>query len=169
MIQTLVDVVSKNGNMLLNVIQRPDGSLDAEVEKLVGELAAWMKVNGEAVHSTRPWAIYGEGKTQTSAGHFKEDFAFSASDIRFTQSKDGRALYAIALGWPTDGQLRIQALRKSSTNGANRIDRVELLGHTGRLSFQQTAEDLLVKLPAQTLSLIACTLRITGQNLRPPA
>jgi alpha-L-fucosidase len=104
----------------------------------------------------------------TSEGHFTEDFAFSASDIRFTQSKDGRVLYAIALGWPTDGQLRIQSLRKSSGDGTNRIDRVELLGHSGRLSFQQTSEGLLVKLPAQTVSPIACTLRIAGQQLRPP-
>ena len=168
-IQTLVDVVSKNGNMLLNVIQRPDGSLDPEVEKLLGDLAGWMKVNGEAIHSTRPWAIYGEGKTQTEGGHFKEDFGFSAADIRFTQSKDARTLYAIALGWPADGQLRIQSLGRSSDNGGNQIDRVELLGSAGKIAFKQTAEGLLVTLPAQPLSQIACTLKITGQQLRPLA
>jgi alpha-L-fucosidase len=168
-IQTLVDVVSKNGNMLLNVIQRPDGSLDPEVERLVADLAAWMKINGEAIHSTRPWAIYGEGATQAKEGHFNEDLAFSASDIRFTQSKDGRSLYAIALGWPADGQLRIQSLRKSSGNGGNRIDRVELLGHSGKLPVEQTAEGLLVKLPAQQLSQIACVLKVAGQKLNPAA
>ena len=166
-IHTLIDVVSKNGNMLLNVIQRPDGSLDPEVEQLIGDLTAWMKVNGEAIHSTRPWAIYGEGQTRTDAGHFKEDFAFSAADIRFTQSKDGKALYAVALGKPADGQLRIQSLGKSSDPGANRIDRVELLGHSGKVAFQQNAEGLAVTLPAQSLSPIACGLKITGQKLGP--
>jgi alpha-L-fucosidase len=166
-IHTLVDVVSKNGNMLLNVIQRPDGSLDPEVERLLAGVTTWMKVNGEAIHSTRPWAIHGEGQTQTAAGHFNEDFAFSAADIRFTQSKDGRALYAVALGRPAGGQLRIQALRKPSGNGGNQIDRVQLLGYDGRIAFQQTAEALLVTLPAQALSPIACTLKIAGQKLNP--
>ncbi|MEN6608700.1 MAG: alpha-L-fucosidase [Bryobacteraceae bacterium] len=167
-IHTLVDVVSKNGNMLLNVIQRPDGSLDPEVEQLLDDLTAWMKINGEAIHSTRPWTIYGEGKTQAEAGHFKEDFAFSAEDIRFTQSKDGQTLYAVALGWPPDGQLRIRALKKPS-GGGNQVDRVELLGHAGRISFQQSAEELLVKLPSRMLSPVACTLKIVGQKLHPPA
>ena len=167
-IHTLVDVVSKNGNMLLNVIQRPDGLLDPEVERLLSDITAWMKVNGEAIHSTRPWKIYGEGKTKTDAGHFKEDFAFTASDIRFTQSKDGKAVYAISLGKPEDGQLQIQSLGKLDSTGGNRIDRVELLGHAGKLAFEQTAEGLVVKLPAVP-NPIACALKIIGQNLRPAA
>ncbi len=167
-IHTLVDVVSKNGNMLLNVIQRPDGSLDPEVEALLAELAMWMKVNGEAIHATRPWLIYGEGETKADAGHFKEDFAFSATDIRFTQSKDGQTLYAIALGWPAEGQLVIKALAQSATASDNQIEQVELLGHEGKLTFSQTAQGLTVDLPATKLSDIACALRITGNHLQPP-
>jgi alpha-L-fucosidase len=162
-IQTLVDVVSKNGNMLLNVIQRPDGALDPEVEKLVADLTAWMKIHGEAIHETRPWSIYGEGRTKTDEGHFKEDFAWTAADIRFTQSKDGKTLYATALGWPADGELRIQSLAKTGSS-PNRIDRVQLLGHNGKIDFQQSADALIVKLPAQPVSAIACTLKI---SLRP--
>ena len=144
-IHTLVDVVSKNGNMLLNVIQRPDGSLDPEVEQLLAEVAAWMKVNSEAIHDTRPWLVYGEGATQVEAGHFKEDFAFSAQDIRFTQSKDGKNLYAIALGWPADGQIKIRALAA----GKREVKRVALLGHRGKLAWKQTAEGLEIALPAK--------------------
>ena len=166
-IQTLVDVVSKNGNMLLNVIQRPDGSLDPEVETLVAGLGAWMKANGEAIHSTRPWAIYGEGRTQADAGHFKEDFAFSAEDIRFTQSKDGSALYATALGSFADGKLRIKSLKQSSGDGGNEVTGVELLGHPGPVPFQQNAEGLVVTLPAGAASPIACALKIRGRKLHP--
>jgi alpha-L-fucosidase len=167
-VQTLADVVSKNGNMLLNVIQRPDGSLDAEVEQLLNEITAWMKVNSEAIHATRPWLVYGEGQTRTAAGHFREDYAYSASDIRFTQSKDGKALYAIALGWPADGRIQIRSLRKSA-DGGNQIGRVELLGFRGKIAYQQTEEALVVTLPGQPLSQIACVLKIAGKALKPPA
>ena len=152
--------------MLLNVIQRPDGTLDAEVEHLLSDITAWMAVHGEAIHSTRPWAIHGEGRTQTVEGHFKEDFAFSAEDIRFTQSKDARTLYAIALGVPASGEIRIRSLGRSP-GGGNRIDRGELMGHSGNLPIEQTAEAIIVKLPSQTASKNACTLRIYGPNLRP--
>ncbi|MBM4093991.1 MAG: hypothetical protein FJ276_31980 [Planctomycetes bacterium] len=150
----------------LNVIQRPDGSLDPEVERLLAEVAAWMKVNSPAIHDTRPWLIYGEGATQVEAGHFKEDFAFTARDIRFTQR--GETLYAIALGWPEDGRLQIRSLGKRAAEGENQIDRVELLGHTGELAFTQTADGLQVTLPAKQISPIACTLKITGRRLQPP-
>ncbi len=166
-IHTLVDVVSKNGNMLLNVIQRPDGSLDPDVEQLLATLAAWMKPNAEAIHATRPWVIHGEGNAKVEAGHFKEDFAFSADDVRFTQAKDGRTLYAIALGWPADGQLRIKSLGKTSAENSNKIERVELLGHSSKLAYKQTADGLLVTLPSQPISTIACALKIRGQSLRP--
>jgi alpha-L-fucosidase len=165
-VRTLVDIVSKNGNMLLNVVQRPDGSLDPDVETLLSDVGAWMAVNGEAIYATRPWGIYGEGAVTTDAGHFKEDFAFSAADIRFTQSKDGRTLYAIALGWPADGTLTIRALAAPAA-GAGKVERVELLGHAGALAFAQTAGGLRVTLPGTPLSTIACALRIVGRDLRP--
>jgi alpha-L-fucosidase len=154
-IQTLIDVVSKNGNMLLNVIQRPDGALDPEVEVLLAELSAWMKVNGQAIHGTRPWKVYGEGKTRTDPGHFKEDFGFSADDIRFTQSRDGKAIYALALGWPESGTLRIASL------SGHPVERVELLGYRGKIAFQQTPGGLSVTLPARCISPVAIALKIT--------
>ena len=75
----LVDIVSKNGNLLLNVVQRPDGSLDPEVEQMLKEMAAWNAINGEAIFGTRPWRIYGEGAVKAAGGNFKEDFAYSAT------------------------------------------------------------------------------------------
>ena len=164
-IHMLVDIVSKNGNLLLNVVQRPDGSLDPEVEQMLEELAAWTTVNGEAIYGTRPWRRYGEGPVQVKGGHFKEDFAYTAKDIRFTTK--GATLYAIALGWPEDGRLLIRSLARSAGEPANRIQRVELLGHKGKLPFSQTADGLFVTLPAQPAVNYTCTLRITGEDLKP--
>jgi alpha-L-fucosidase len=164
-IHMLVDIVSKNGNLLLNVVQRPDGSLDPEAEQMLGELATWTAVQGEAIYGTRPWLIYGEGPVRAKGGHFKEDFKYTAEDIRFTTK--GATLYAIALGWPADGRLVIKSLAKPVTGKANAIKRVELLGHQGKLKFKQTADGLMVTLPERPVSEYTCALRITGDNLRP--
>jgi alpha-L-fucosidase len=163
-IHMLADIVSKNGNLLLNVVQRPDGSLDPEVEQMLAQLAAWNAVNGEAIFGTRPWLIYGEGAIQYKGGNFKEDFAYSAKDIRFTTK--AQTLYAIALGWPADGQLTIKSLAAAGDTG-NRIKQVELLGHKGKLPFTQTASGLVVTLPAEKPCDFACTLKINGANLKP--
>jgi len=76
--------VSKNGNLLLNVVQRPDGSLDPEVEQMLEQLAAWNAVHGEAIFGTRPWLVYGESTVKVKGGAFGEDFKYNAREIRFT-------------------------------------------------------------------------------------
>jgi alpha-L-fucosidase len=166
-IRTLVDVVSKNGNLLLNIVQRPDGSLDPEVETLLAEIGGWLRMNGEAIYGTRPWTVFGEGQAQSGKGHHDEDFVFSASDIRFTQSRDGRQLYGIALGWPDEGEVLIRTLARTGESGPGRIKSVSLLGHPGLLSFRQTAEGLTVALPPNPPSRIACALRISGVQIDP--
>jgi len=154
-IQTLVDVVSKNGNMLLNVIQRPDGSIDPEVEALLKELAAWMSANGEAVFATRPWKVYGEGPATVSGGAFKEDFSFSADDIRFTQSKDGKTLYALVLGVPT-GDVTIRSLKKTGQTVAS----VRLLGSGEKIEWSQNDDALVIKKPVSWPCRYAVAFRI---------
>jgi alpha-L-fucosidase len=166
-VHMLVDITSKNGNLLLNVVLRPDGSLDPEVETMLHQLAGWMAVNGEAIYKTRPWQVYGEGPTRVKGGAFKENFAYTARDIRFTTK--GRTLYAIALGWPEDGKVVIKSLAKTQDAGVNQIKRVTLLGHHGKLKFSQTEEGLVVELPAQKISDLACSLKITGRQLQPAA
>ncbi len=161
-IHMLVDIVSKNGNLLLNIVQRPDGSLDPEVVESLEQLAAWMKVNGDAIYGTRPWQVYGEGPVRSKGGHFKEDFAYTARDIRFTTK--GKTLYAFALGGPDDGKLIIKSLAKPVDGKGNRINRVTLLGHKGKLRFEQTGEALVVQLPSTKLSDIACALKISGRD-----
>ena len=161
----LVDITSKNGNLLLNVVLRPDGSLDPEVEAMLHQLADWTAINGEAIYGTRPWLLYGEGSVQAKGGAFKENFNYTAKDIRFTTK--GKTLYAIALGWPDDGTLTIRALAKTDDASANQIKRVELLGRKGRLKFTQTTDGLIVTLPGEKLSDLTCSLKITGSNLKP--
>jgi len=161
----LVDIVSKNGNLLLNVVLRPDGTLDPEVETMLHQLAAWTAVNGEAIYGTRPWLVYGEGGVRAKGGAFKEDFNYSAKDIRFTTK--GQTLYAIALGWPEDNNLLLRSLAATGDAEQNKIEKVELLGHDGALKFTQTTNGLAVELPGEKLSDLTCSLRITGAHFKP--
>ncbi len=164
-IHMLADIVSKNGNLLLNVVQRPDGSLDPEVEQMLEELAEWISVHGEAIYGTRPWLVYGEGAVSYKGGHFAEDFKYSSKDIRFTTK--GNTLYALALGWPEDGELLVRSLANSATGTGNAIQSVSLLGYKGKVTWSQSTNGLSVKLPPQQVSKYTAGLRIVGKNLKP--
>jgi alpha-L-fucosidase len=146
-------------------VLRPDGTLDPEVETMLGQLHDWFAVNGEAIYGSRPWLVYGEGPLRVKGGAFKENFNFTAKDIRFTTK--GKTLYAIALGWPAENQLVIRSLAKTGDAGENQIKRIELLGEKGELKFSQTADALTVELPAGKPGALTCGLRITGSNLKP--
>jgi len=164
-VHMLVDIVSKNGNLLLNIVLKPDGTLEPEVETMLHQLADWTAVNGEAIYGTRPWLVYGEGAVQARGGAMRENMTYSAKDIRFTTK--GKTLYAIALGWPDDGKIIIKSLAKTGDTAQNQIQKVELLGRAGQLKFTQTADGLAVELPGEKLSDLTCALRVTGGNLKP--
>ena len=164
-VHMLVDIVSKNGNLLQNVVLKPDGTLDPEVETMLHQLADWTKVNGEAIYGTRPWLVYGEGTVQARGGAFRENMTYTAKDIRFTTK--GKTLYALALGWPDGGKMVIKSLAKTADSKQNNISKVELLGYKGRLKFDQATDGLTVELPDVKLSDLTCSLRITGSNLKP--
>jgi len=166
-IQMLADIVSKNGNLLLNFPPRPDGTLDEQEEKILADLADWMQVNGEAIFGTRPWKIYGEGPSKvTKAGSFNEGkLIYTSSDIRFTQSKDKKSLYAIALGWPADGKLVVKSLASAS----GKVNELLLLGYSGKLDWKQTADGLIVTLPPQKPGDDIFAMKIAGDNLQPVA
>ncbi len=161
-IKTLVDVVSKNGNLLLNVVQRPDGSLDPEAEQVLTDMAAWMRVNSESIYGTRPWVIFGEGPVRAGGGSFQEDFAYTAEDIRYA-SKGDSTLYATLMGQPTS---RDYVFKMLPTIDTALISSVELLGSTAKVGWSWQADGLHVTLPAATFSSIASVLKIRGRNLR---
>jgi alpha-L-fucosidase len=163
-IHMLVDNVSKNGNLLLNIVQRPDGSLDPEVETMLSQLADWNVIHGEAIFGTRPWLVYGESTVKVKGGSFKEDFKYDAREIRFTTK--GATLYAIALGWPEDGRLLVRSLAKPAGQDVNNITGVSLLGYEGQIEWKQTADGLVVTLPAKKVSEYTAALKITGGNLK---
>jgi len=165
-IRMLADIVSKNGNLMLSVPLRRDGQPDADEIKIVSEIGDWLKVNGEAIYATRPWKVYGEGpSTQSSEkGHFDGQADVSktpltAEDIRFTQSKDGRTLYAIVLAMPKDGQVTIKSLSTHSTNWPRKIRSVRLLGG-GKLKISRDAGGLTVTFPEQMPCETAFALKI---------
>jgi alpha-L-fucosidase len=156
-IHILADIVSKNGNMLLNVVLYADGSLPPESRQFLDEMAAWMAVNGEAIHGTRPWKIFGEGPTVTASGHFKEDTAYTAQDIRFTTKAS--ALYAITLGVPTK-EVRIKSLGQASTLADKPVAEVTLLGSSEKLNWKQEADALVIQPAVHWPSQSAVTFAI---------
>jgi len=157
-VDDLVDIVSKNGTMLLNIGPKADGTIPVHEQQMLREIGAWLKINGEAIYGTRPWKKFGEGPTQTVAGSFGDTKrqGFTGEDLRFTTK--GRTLYAIALEWPESGKLVV----KSLPDDAGRVKRVRLLGYDGKLNWSQTAEGLVVTLPAKRPFAFAIALAISG-------
>jgi alpha-L-fucosidase len=158
-VQQLIDIVSKNGNLLLNIGPRSDGTIPEEVQSVLRDVGSWLKVNGEAIYGTRPWKMYGEGPTKVAAGSFHDtDTAgYTADDFRFTSKS--KTLYAIELGWPTGGEAVIHSLGSSALNGKN-IASVMLLGLEGKLPFQQQPDGLRIQLPAKAPGKYAYAFRI---------
>ena len=139
-VTNLIDIVSKNGNLLLNIGPRPDGTItDQETNVLLGT-GKWLTINGEAIYGTRPWKVYGEGPTESASGSFADQkIPFNAKDIRFTTK--GEILYAIALGQPSENTtIKLLAL----SGNTNKITSIELLGSTEKLSWQQTTQGLII-------------------------
>ncbi|HZL77458.1 MAG TPA: alpha-L-fucosidase [Candidatus Limnocylindrales bacterium] len=166
-IPMLADIVSKNGNLMLSVPLQRDGTPDADEIKIVSQIGAWMKVNGQAIYATRPWKIFGEGPSIVTAekGQFDgqadvQKKPFTAEDIRFTQSKDGRTLYVIVLAFPADGQVTIKSLASNSQSWPGKIGSVRLLGVSGKLKFTRDETGLHLTLPAKKPCDIAFALKI---------
>jgi alpha-L-fucosidase len=147
-VHMLADIVSKNGNLLLNVPVRGDGSIDEKEERIVGEIASWMEVNGKAIHATRPWKVFGEGPAMAGASLSAQGFnegkgkPYTAEDVRYTRSKDGKTVYAIILGWP-DKPVTLRSLGKES----GKVGAVKLLGAADMPSWKQEDDALVVEPP----------------------
>ena len=171
-IRMLADIVSKNGNLMLSVPLQRGGQPDSDEIKIVSEIGTWLKMNGEAIYATRPWKIYGEGPSTAVAekGQFdgQKDVGakpFTSEDIRFTQSKDGKNLYAIVLEIPKNGSVTIKSLADNSENLPGKISGVKLVDGKSwfgdkKLKFTRDGNGLHVTLPKNFSGKTALALKI---------
>ena len=164
MVQTLVDIVSKNGNMLLNIPVRGDGTIDDAEMKFIEGLTRWMDTNGEAIFSTRPWKVSGEGPVREKEGTSYDNergLPNTSEDIRFTTK--GNVLYAVLLGWP-EKQAVIKSLPSSEKLWFGEIGKVELLGAKQPLKFSRNDQGLTVEMPPEKTGDHAFVLKISGKS-----
>ena len=163
----LVDVVSKNGNLLLSIPLRGDGTIDEHERAFLEGMAGWIAVHGEGIYGSRPWKVHGEGPTVRNPrvrkpGEPREVVTvYTAEDIRFTTK--GRELYAFVLANPADRRVLVTSLATGSPHLAGqRVGSVSLVGHRGRLNWSQDGAGLAVQLPARLPSNHSFALRIRG-------
>jgi alpha-L-fucosidase len=157
-VHQLIDIVSKNGNLLLNIGPKSDGTIPDQVQQVLLGVGAWLNVNGEAIYGTRPWRMYGEGPTKAAAGAFHDTDVtkYTSDDFRFTTK--GGALYVIGLSWPDNGEAVVRSL--AGAVGGERVKGVSLLGSDAKAQFDQEGDGLHVKLPGQPPSKYAYVLRV---------
>lgn len=160
LIDELADVVSKNGNLLLNVGPEADGTIPEDAQRILLEIGRWLQVNGEAIYGTRPWLLYGEGPTRVTSSALNTDRQnFTPDDIRFTTR--GKYLYAIALGWPPDGKLHLNSLWKGTPYLRAPIARIEMLGSSQPVHWRQESTGLYIDLPKHQPKEPAYVFRIS--------
>jgi alpha-L-fucosidase len=145
-IHSLIDIVSKNGNLMLNIPLKGDGTIDSDERAFLEAIATWIPKHGEAIYGTRPFSVFGEGPPDIVTGRFNENSQrpYTAEDIRFTRK--GETVYAFALGWPTTGKLTIKTLAKGSAALPKPVQRVELIG-AGPVNFLHDPSGLILTLP----------------------
>jgi alpha-L-fucosidase len=156
LIQELVDVVAKNGNLLLNVGPRPDGTIPEEEAALLEAVGDWLAVHGEAIYGSSPWVVFGEGPTAPAAGSFTDAAAaaYTAEDIRFTTMTEvgHDYIYGIGLVRPKDGRMRIRSFGSDSRFIDRPVIDVRVLGSREQSEWTHTGEYLEVVLPDSELA-----------------
>ena len=166
-VRMLVDIVSKNGNLLLSVPIKSDGTIDEKEEAVLADIKAWMDINSESVYGTRTWKTFGEGplaeaSNPMNAQGFNEGQNYSARDVRYVQ-KDGK-IYATIMAWPSSEKFTFESFSITSEYYSGKVTGVELLGH-GSVEYTQGINGLTVTLPAEHPNEIAPVLAITTEEV----
>ncbi len=172
LIHQLIDTVSKNGNLLLNVGPKSDGTIPEEARSVLLQMGSWLRLNGESIYGTRPFTVFGEGPTKAPKNSTEKNSdiqTYTAQDIRFTTSQDDRILYATALGWPIGGSLIIPTLFSGNPYLPEPICSVELIGSPASIPYTQRPDGLhLVLPPIAPPGGIAYVFRIATQCASAP-
>jgi Alpha-L-fucosidase len=151
LLQQLIDTVSKNGNLLLNVGPKSDGTIPEQARTVLLQIGAWLHINGEAIYKTRPFAVFGEGPTKAlknSTEKNKDIQSYTSEDIRYTTSLDSRILYATVMAWPSSGTVTMHVLFRRNPYLSAPVCSVDLLGSSSHIPFQQSPDGLHLILPS---------------------
>jgi len=157
---TFIDIISKNGQLLLNISPMADGSIPANQRKVLLEMGKWLKVSGEAVYGTRPWITYGEGGTKMAkGGHFVRSVKYKSDDVRFTCK--GKTVYATFLGWAGAGEkMTLATFAKDGKAAGVKVKSVSLIGGDQKIVWQQFDEGLTVTMPDKAPNELAVAFKI---------
>lgn len=163
-LHVLIDIVSKNGVLLLNISPKADGTIPADQQNVLLKMGEWLGEYGESIYGSRPWYTFGEGPTKEPEGHFSNHAAFlkikySAKDVRYTTNKGN--IYATILGWPGDNkEVLFEAFSKDEWKDAKSIKNVTLLGSKEKIQFELTDAGLKVTTPAKATNDMAVVFKI---------
>ena len=170
LVDILVDIVSKNGLMLLNVPPNPDASIPQEMKELLKDMGGWLAVNGDAIYGTRPWTVFGEGPTRLPAGGHKVEkhkISYTNEDIRFTKKSD-KEFFAIVMDTPSE-EIIIKTLSTDIGVLNSKIESVELLGSKEKLQWTRDARGLVIKAPKKLSSKFAHSFKIKMEGYKETA
>jgi alpha-L-fucosidase len=165
LVHELIDIVSKNGQFLLNISPKANGIIpEAQKERLLG-MGRWLKQNGEAIYGTRPWQVFGEGPTRLKkGGAFTKKLHYTPKDIRYT--KKNNIVYAIEMGWPgSNKKITLQSWAKNKISSSVKIEDISMLGSTENIKWKWKNNGLIVTTPSKAPNEIAVVFKIfTSEN-----
>lgn len=160
-IDKMIDIVSKNGNLLLNVPPKADGTLDDQTIKILKDIGAWFSINGEGIYATRPWFVFGEGPA-VDMGSRDNHSPYDFRNVRFTQSKDHKTIYAIFMGWPgAKKKLLLTSFAKGQPGENLKVKGIQLLGYDGSIRFNQNSTGLQFTTPQKAPNELAVIFKIS--------
>ncbi|MEX0320889.1 MAG: alpha-L-fucosidase [Puniceicoccaceae bacterium] len=160
----LIDIVSKNGVLLLNISPMADGTIPEDQKNVLLEMGEWLEMNGEAVYGSRPWHVYGEGPTEYSKGThggIKTTTIYTSKDIRYTRNKDTSFIYAFVLKQPdSDETITLESFRRGKAGESTRIDSIQLIGSEEKVEWSRDLQGIYIKPPKTFKSDIALVYRL---------